>query len=165
MAMWLIVLSSVAPCQCLTPGGVQMTSPSAMRCFSPPHSWTQPLPAVTMRVCPPGWVCQAVRAHGVKDTSAELNARTSLTSNSGLTLTSPVNVSAGPRPAGRDALGEISIAVPSLIARRGSARGVAAVDGQGDADDEAGAGTAQPQHGGGALLGLTPAVDGVIGAG
>jgi hypothetical protein len=31
--------------------------------------------------------------------------------------------------------------------------GVAAVDGEGDADDEAGAGAAQPEHGGGDFFG------------
>ena len=45
------------------------------------------------------------------------------------------------------------------------ARGVAAVDGQRDADDEAGAWTAKPQHGGGDLFGFAESVDGLAGDG
>jgi hypothetical protein len=44
----------------------------------------------------------------VNETSAELKLRLELASNSGLTLTSPVNVSAGPAPAGRESFREVS---------------------------------------------------------
>src|SRR4051812_35894913 len=112
--MWVMAVSAVPPCQCLTPGSVQMTSPAAISCRCPPHSCTQPDPEVTISVWPAGWVCQAVLAHGVNETSAELKLRLELASNSGLTLTSPVNVSAGPGPAGRESLREMSMpAAPS----------------------------------------------------
>src|SRR3954471_2726357 len=111
--MWVMAVSAVPPCQCFTPGSVQMTSPAAMSCRWPPHSCTQPEPEVTISVWPAGWVCQAVLAHGVKETSAELKLRLGVASNRGLTVTSPVNVSAGPAPAGRESLREISTpAVP-----------------------------------------------------
>src|SRR4051794_41959344 len=97
--MWVMAVSAVPPCQCLTPGSVQTTSPAAISCRCPAHSCTQPDPEVTISVWPAGWVCQAVLAHGVNETSAELKLRLVLASNSGLTLTSPVNVSAGPGPA------------------------------------------------------------------
>src|SRR5213083_2459805 len=44
----------------------------------------------------------------------------------------------------------------------GSPSGVTAVDGQGDADDEARAGAAQPQHRGGDLVGFAEAVDRLV---
>ena len=47
----------------------------------------------------------------------------------------------------------------------GSAGGVAAVDGKGDADHEARAGAAQPQHGGGDLLTAAEAADRLTGDG
>ncbi|WP_317149097.1 hypothetical protein [Mycobacterium sp. 29Ha] len=56
---------------------------------------------MTISVCPAEWLCHAVRAQGVNDTSAELKSRAALGSKSGLTLTSPVKVSAGPAAAGR----------------------------------------------------------------
>ncbi|HEY5394831.1 MAG TPA: hypothetical protein VIL16_05485 [Trebonia sp.] len=31
-----------------------------------PSRWQRPIPSVTKIVCPAGWVCQAVRAPGVK---------------------------------------------------------------------------------------------------
>src|SRR6476620_1390206 len=114
--MWVMAVSAVPPCQCLTPGSVQMTSPAAMSCRCPPHSCTQPEPEVTISVWPAGWVCQAVRAHGVKETSAELTLRLGFASNSGLTLTSPVNVLAGPAPAGRESLREMSTPTPPSAA-------------------------------------------------
>ena len=64
--MWLILLVAVPPCQCFTPGGVQMTSPGLISRFSPPSSWTHPVPEVTIRIWPAGWVCQAERAPGSK---------------------------------------------------------------------------------------------------
>jgi hypothetical protein len=57
----------------------------------------------------------AVRAHGVNDTSADPKVRTPLGSKSGLTVTSPVNVSAGPGPAGRTLFGEISMVAPVVL--------------------------------------------------
>ena len=51
----------------------------------------------------PGRACA-----GVNETSAEPKVRTPLGSKSGLTLTSPVKVCAGPTAAGRESFGEIS---------------------------------------------------------
>jgi hypothetical protein len=55
-------------------------------------------------------VCQAVRAHGVNVTSAELKVRAEFGLNNGLTLTLPVKWSADPSAAGLDSSGEISMA-------------------------------------------------------
>ena len=62
--------SRVAPCQCFSPGGNQTTSPGRMFSTGPPQRCTRPRPAVTIRVWPSGWVCQAVRAPGSKVTLA-----------------------------------------------------------------------------------------------
>ena len=70
MAMWVIAVLAVAPCQCFSPGGNQITSPGRMSSTGPPQCWAQPLPAVTISVWPSGWVCQAVRAPGSKVTLA-----------------------------------------------------------------------------------------------
>lgn len=53
---------------CLTLGGHSTTSPCRMTCIGPPHYWVSPVPNVTIRVCPSGWVCQLVRAPGSKVT-------------------------------------------------------------------------------------------------
>ena len=50
MAICVIPLVAVAPCQCFTPGGIHMTSPGLISCFARPSCCTQPLPAVTIRV-------------------------------------------------------------------------------------------------------------------
>jgi hypothetical protein len=41
-----------------------------MTSTGPPSRWQRPTPSVTKIVWPCGWVCQAVRAPGVKCTSA-----------------------------------------------------------------------------------------------
>lgn len=61
MAIWVMTLSGAAPCQCFTPAGIQTTSPCRISSIGPPHRCTRPVPAVTIRVWPSGWVCQAVR--------------------------------------------------------------------------------------------------------
>jgi hypothetical protein len=53
-----------SPCQCFTPGGIQTTSPGSKSRLSPPHSRVQPMPDVTIRVWPAGWLCHALRAPG-----------------------------------------------------------------------------------------------------
>src|SRR3982751_4017137 len=47
--------------------------------------------------------------------------------------------------------------------RLGLLGGVSAVHGEGDADDEAGAGAAQPEHGGGDFVGPAEPADGLVG--
>src|SRR3954449_9133570 len=90
MAIWLIKLVAVAPCQCFTPGGVQITSPGLISRFWPPSSCTHPVPDVTIRNCPPGWVCQADRAPGSNATSPPDEDVLSLAAYSGSTVTDPV---------------------------------------------------------------------------
>ena len=70
MAMWLMAVVGVAPCQCFSPGANQTTSPGRISSTGPPSRWTQPQPAVTISVWPSGCVCQAVRAPGSKVTRA-----------------------------------------------------------------------------------------------
>src|SRR5437870_10122903 len=64
MAMCVIAVVEVAPCQCFSPGGHQTTSPGRISSFGPPSLCTHPHPDVTNRVCPSGCVCHAVRAPG-----------------------------------------------------------------------------------------------------
>src|SRR5881275_1908711 len=60
MAMCVMAVVAVAPCQCFSPGGNQITSPGRMPSIGPPQRCARPQPAVTIRVWPSGWVCQAV---------------------------------------------------------------------------------------------------------
>src|SRR4051812_5221031 len=107
--MCVMLVVAVAPCQCFTPGGVQITSPPFISRFGALHSWTQPLPAITISVCPAGCVCQALREPGSNVTWPPVPRVASVAENSGVTDTVPVNVSAGPRADGRDSFGEISM--------------------------------------------------------
>src|SRR3954452_25426469 len=70
MAMWVMAVVSVAPCQCLWLGGHQITSPARISTRSSPSHWVQPVPEVTISVWPSGWVCQAVLPPGSKLTEA-----------------------------------------------------------------------------------------------
>ena len=58
--------SGAAPCQCSSPGSKKTRSPGRMTSTGPPRRWARPMPSVTKMVWPLGWVCQAVRAPGVK---------------------------------------------------------------------------------------------------
>src|SRR4051795_5973991 len=117
MAMWLIPLVAVAPCQCSTPGGVQITSPGLISRFVPFLSCTQPVPEVTMSVWPAGWLCQEERAPGSNVTCPPDVRDGSVAANRGSTLTDPVKVASGPFADGRDPLGQICM----LSARAGAA--------------------------------------------
>src|SRR5882672_5796859 len=64
MAMCVIAVAGVAPCQCFSPGGNQTTSPGRISSTGSPHRWARPQPETTMSVCPSGWVCQAVWVAG-----------------------------------------------------------------------------------------------------
>src|SRR5437763_431682 len=96
MAMCVMAVVGVAPCQCFSPGGNQTTSPGRMSSIGAPQRWTLPLPAVTIRVWPSGWVCHAVRAPGSKVTLAPTARAGSGASNRGSMRTVPVKYSAGP---------------------------------------------------------------------
>ena len=109
MAMWVMAVVGVAPCQCFSPGGNQTTSPGRISSTGPPSRCARPSPAVTIRVWPSGWVCQAVRAPGSKVTLAPATRAGSGAWNSGSMRTVPVNQSAGPLPDGCEPLRLISI--------------------------------------------------------
>src|SRR4051794_33403672 len=66
-----------------------------------PSRCAQPQPAVTISVCPSGWVCHAVRSPGSKVTLAPTARAGSGASNKGSIRTVPVNQSVGPFPEGR----------------------------------------------------------------
>src|SRR6185295_12121280 len=70
MAMCVMAVVFVAPCQCFSFGGHQTMSPGRISVFAPPSLCTHPHPDVTIRVCPSGWVCHAERAPGSKVTLA-----------------------------------------------------------------------------------------------
>src|SRR5207237_36224 len=50
VAMWLMAVVGVAPCQCFSPGGHDTTSPGRMTSIGPPQLCTSPHPDVTIRV-------------------------------------------------------------------------------------------------------------------
>src|SRR5438034_11445805 len=117
MAMCVMAVVGVAPCQCFSPGGNQITSPGRISSTGPPNCCAQPQPAVTIRVCPSGCVCQAVRAPGSKVTLAPVTRAGSGASNSGSIRTVPVNQSAGPLFEGCDPFLLISM-VSNVVAAR-----------------------------------------------
>src|SRR5258706_9577561 len=94
--MCVIAVVSVAPCQCRSFGGHQITSPGRASTFSWPSLCTQPRPAVTSSVCPSGCQCQAVRAPGSNVTLAPRTGAGSGASNNGSIRTVPVKYSSGP---------------------------------------------------------------------
>src|SRR5918912_994021 len=96
MAMWLMAVVAVAPCQCFSPGGQITTSPARISRFGPCSHFTQPQPEVTIRCWPSGCVCQAERAPGSKVTSPADTRDGSVAENKGSIRTVPVNQSAGP---------------------------------------------------------------------
>jgi hypothetical protein len=67
-----------APCQWFSPGSKNTRSPGRISSIGPPSRWQRPTPSVTKIVCPCGWVCQAVRAPGVKCTLAAANVEVAL---------------------------------------------------------------------------------------
>src|ERR1041385_6256 len=95
MAIWLMAVVGVAPCQCFTPGGIQTISPGRISCFGPLSQFTQPQPDTTISVWPSGCVCQAVRAPGSKVTVPPSTGVEPVLSNVESILTEPVKYSAG----------------------------------------------------------------------
>src|SRR6266480_1966389 len=106
---------AAAPCQCFTPGGVHMTSPGLTSCFAPPSCCTQPVPAVTIKVWPQGWVCHAERAPGSKVTDAPPNGAGPGDWNSFSIRTSPVKFSAAPLVVDREPLRDSCMAVLPVL--------------------------------------------------
>src|SRR5437763_5244617 len=100
--MCAMAVVGVAPCQCFSPGGNQITSPGRISSTGPPQRCARPQPAVTIKVWPSGCVCHAVRAPGSKVTLAPTPRAGSGASNRGSTRTVPVKYSSGPLPDGRE---------------------------------------------------------------
>src|SRR6267143_2286027 len=96
MAMCVIPVFGEAPCQCLTPGGIRTTSPGRISSIGPPHCWTRPAPAVTIKTWPAGCVCHAERAPGSNVTKPPEVREGSLAGKSGSTRTEPVKYWAEP---------------------------------------------------------------------
>src|SRR5438552_1762308 len=111
MAMCVMAVVAVAPCQCFSPGGNQITSPGRICSIGPPQRCVQPQPDVTIKIWPSGCVCHAVRAPGSKVTLAPPTRPGWGASNSGSIRTVPVNQSAGPLPDGWEPLRLMSIGV------------------------------------------------------
>src|SRR5438105_8296167 len=109
MAICVIGVVGVAPCQCFSLGANQTTSPGRISSIGPSQLCAQPRPNVTINVCPSGCVCQAVRAPGSNVTLAPRTRAGSDASNSGSIRTLPVNQSAGPLLEGCEPLLLISI--------------------------------------------------------
>src|SRR5439155_21071107 len=96
MAKCVIAVVGAAPCQCFSPGENQTTSPGRLSSTGPPSRCARPQPAVTIRVCPSGCVCHAVRAPGSNVTLAPDARAGAFAWNKGSMRTVPVNQSAGP---------------------------------------------------------------------
>ncbi len=96
MAICVIAVVGVAPCQCFSPGANQTTSPGRISSTGPPSRCAQPSPEVTINVWPNGCVCHAVRAPGSNVTLAPRTHAGSGASNSGSIRTVPVNQSEDP---------------------------------------------------------------------
>src|SRR5260221_13157352 len=115
MAMCVMAVVAVAPCQCFSPGGNQITSPGQICSMGPPQPCARPQPAVTIRVWPSGWVCHAVRAPGSNVTLAPCERGGSFAWNRGSMRTVPVKYSAGPLLEGCEPLLLMSISEFLLI--------------------------------------------------
>src|SRR6476620_8035567 len=100
MAICVIPVVGVAPCQCFSFGSNQTRSPGCISSTEPPSRCTQPQPDVTINVCPNGCVCHAVLAPGSNVTQAPAACAGALAWNKGSIRTVPVNQSAGPLPEG-----------------------------------------------------------------
>src|SRR4051794_13326842 len=109
MAMCVMAVLGEAPCQCLSPGGNHTTSPALISSMGPPSRCTHPRPAVTISVCPSGWVCHAVRAPGSKVTRAPLTRPGCGAWKRGSTRTEPVNQSEFPFVEGREPFLDVDV--------------------------------------------------------
>src|SRR5215218_3048567 len=114
MAMCVMAVVPVAPCQCFSPGGNQTTSPGRICSIGPPQRCARPQPDVTIKVWPSGWVCHAVRAPGSNVTLAPVARAGAFAWNRGSMHTVPVKYSAGPMPVGCEPLLLMSIFLNSF---------------------------------------------------
>src|SRR5437763_31689 len=96
MAIWVMAVVAVAPCQCFSPGGIQTTSPGRISSTGPSHRCTRPQPTVRIRIWPSGWVCHAVREPGSNVTLAPTARAGSFAWNRESMRTLPVKYSIGP---------------------------------------------------------------------
>src|SRR5580704_10823195 len=96
MAMCVMTVVSVAPCQCFLSGGHVMTSPGRISSFGSPQHCVHPRPERTIKLCPQGCVCHAERAPGSNVTLAPLNSPPPGAWNRGSTRTLPVKLSDEP---------------------------------------------------------------------
>ncbi|MEH2077757.1 MAG: hypothetical protein V7K57_25710 [Nostoc sp.] len=84
-------------------------SPGRICSIAPPQRCTRPQPAVTIGVCPNGWVCHAVRAPGSNVTLAPDVRAGSGAENRGSMRTVPIKYSAGSLAEGCEPLCLMSI--------------------------------------------------------
>src|ERR671928_2024221 len=109
MAIWVMAVVCVAPCQCFSPGGNQTTSPGRISSIGPSQCCAKPQPAVTIKVWPSGWLCHAVREPGSNVTLAPTARAGSFAWNSGSIRTAPVKYSVEPLVEGCEPLRLMSI--------------------------------------------------------
>src|SRR6478609_7348928 len=115
MAICVMAVCGMTPCQCFSSAAQQITSPGRMILIGPPQLCTRPHPDVTISVWPSGCVCQLLRAHGSNVTVAPRARAGSGALKSGSTRTVPVKYSAGPLAEGCDPLRLMSIVRLPLI--------------------------------------------------
>ena len=96
IAMCVMAVVGVAPCQCFWPGGHHRTSPVRISTIGSPSHCVQPQPDVMISVCPSGWLCQALRAPGSNVTLAHETRAGAGGALRGSMRTVPVKYSAGP---------------------------------------------------------------------
>src|SRR5262245_19240857 len=94
--MCVIAVVGDAPCQCLSLGANQTTSPGRISSIGPPSGWARPRPSVTSSVWRNGWVRHAGRAPDSTVTLAPPAGAGAGAVNSGSIRTVPVNQSADP---------------------------------------------------------------------
>src|SRR5205809_7863224 len=104
MAICVLAVVGGLPCQGLSVGGHQTTSPGRSPTLGWPSLCTQPHPEVTIRVCPSGCLCHAVRAPGSNVTLTPRTRAGLGAWNSGSMRTMPVKYSGGPFPEGCEPL-------------------------------------------------------------
>src|SRR5215208_1229154 len=112
MAIWIMAVIAVAPCQCFSPGGNQTTSPGRISSTGPSQRCAKPQPAATIRIWPSGWVCHAVRDPGSNVTLAPTARAGSFALNKGSMRTVPAKYSADPLVDGCEPVRIMSILSP-----------------------------------------------------
>src|SRR6476659_3147808 len=93
-------------------------SPALISTIGPPSHCVQPLPDVTISVCPSGCVCQALRAPGSNVTNAPATRDSPLRWNGMSMRTLPVKYSADPLTEGSEPLRSMCMSVSDGLLRR-----------------------------------------------